>query len=121
MEDIAKVLKPGGLFVMQTTNKNNPLVIISRMIPFPVKKILFSWLFKDNPSRTFKTYYKINTPGAIKKHSGSLKLKRLIMIEDILCQNGILHFLSGLLFRLMELFGLDSLKGNMIAVYRKEG
>lgn len=121
LDTIAAILKPGGLFVMQTTNKNNPLVIISRMIPFPIKKILFSWFFKDNPSRTFKTCYKINTPNTIKRHTGLLVLERLIMVEDILCQNRLLRFLSSLLYRLIELFGIDSLKGNMIAVYRREG
>ncbi|MEE9553372.1 MAG: hypothetical protein V3W18_03655 [candidate division Zixibacteria bacterium] len=104
---------------MQTTNKWNPLVIISRMIPFPIKKILFSWLFKDNPSKTFETYYQINTPDEIRRYTGSLILERLYMVEDILCQNEMFHFLSGLLYRLMILFGLDTLKGNMIAVYRK--
>ena len=121
IEDISRVLRPGGLFVMQTTNKNNLFVLLSRMIPFAIKKALFGRLFKDNPSRTFKTWYRFNTPRAINEHTGLLTLDRLIMVEDILCQNGMLHFLSGLLYRVMELFGLESLRGNMIAVYRKKG
>ncbi len=119
LQEVSRVLKPGGVFIMQTTNKNNPLVVVSRLIPFRFKKALFAWAFKGNPSGTFRAFYRINTPRLIKLNTGSLNLERIILIEDILCQNAFFHSLSILLYRLMESFGLESLRGNMIAVYRK--
>ncbi|UCE66030.1 MAG: class I SAM-dependent methyltransferase, partial [Candidatus Zixiibacteriota bacterium] len=84
--EIYRVLKPGGTFVMQTTNKKNPLSLFSRLIPFMIKKALFRKVFKNVPLGTFKTRYEINTPATIKAKSGSLRLQELILIEDLLCQ-----------------------------------
>ncbi len=117
--EIGRVLKPDGLFIMQTTNTRNPLVMMARIIPFPVKKMLFRRLFRDNPSGTFKTFYKINTPASIRKSYGQLVLEKLILVEDILCQSEPLHLISRLLYDLMERFGAEDRRGNMIAIFRK--
>ena len=119
LAEAGRILKPDGLFVMQTTNKANPLVLISRLIPFALKKRIFKRLFKDNPSGTFRTHYRINRPSAIKTAYGTLVLERLIMVEDPLCQSKVLYLCSMLIFRLIRLFRLDSLKGNMIVLFRK--
>jgi SAM-dependent methyltransferase len=118
--EVARILKPNGLFAMQTTNKNSPLVIISRMIPFGIKRRIFPVLFKDNPSGTYKAYYRINAPGTLPTRFEGLKLERLEMVEDIMRANPAFLFLSSMLYRLISLFRLESLKGNMIAIYRKD-
>lgn len=119
LQEIDRVLKPGGIFVMQTTNKYNPFLLLSRLVPFPVKKFLIKQLFKDNPSGTFKTCYRINTPAAVPAEIGHLKLDSIILVEDILCQSRALFLISFAWFRLMKLFGVDSLSNNMIVIYRK--
>ena len=117
--EIGRVLKHGGIFVLQTTNTRNPFVFLSRLIPFAIRKILLGRLFKDNPSGTFRTRYKINKPSLIKPAYGPLILKKLILVEDILCQSQLLYFVSLGLYRLIKAFGLESLKGNMIAVFSR--
>lgn len=123
--EVLRVLKPDGIFLMQTTNKNNPLIVIARVIPFKIKKLILKLLFKDNPSGTFKTFYHINKPSAIKKSyqsepgQSSLVLREFILAEDILCHSAVLFMISFLLYKIIRFFKLDGLMGNMICVYKK--
>jgi SAM-dependent methyltransferase len=120
LSEIDRVLKSDGYLIIQTTNKWNPYLLISRLIPFGFKKWLLKKLFKEIPSGTFKTYYKINTVKAFKQTFGSLELTKLILIEDLFCQSRPLFELSSIIYRLINLFGFDSLKGNIIVIYQKK-
>lgn len=119
LHEIARVLKHGGIFVLQTTNTRNPFVFLSRLIPFRLKKRLFRRLFRDNPSGTFRTRYEINKPSSIKPNYGPLVLRKLILVEDILCQSRFLYMVSLGLYKIIKTFGLESMKGNMIAVFSR--
>ncbi|MCD6163268.1 MAG: class I SAM-dependent methyltransferase [candidate division Zixibacteria bacterium] len=123
--EVVRVMKPGGTFIMQTTNVLNPLLFAARFIPFPIKKVILKKIFKDNPSGIFKTHYKINTPSAvvslanINRIKKDLILEELILNEDILCQRKLLFTLTFQMYKLIRLFGADSLMGNIIAVFKK--
>lgn len=119
LHEIERVLQPGGCVVIQTTNKLNPLIVLSRLIPFGIKKRLIKSLFKDNPSGTFRTYDRMNKPSAVKPQIGSLVLQELILVDDILCQNRLLFTISYAIFRMQKALGLEGLANNIIAVYRK--
>jgi SAM-dependent methyltransferase len=122
LAEIARVLKPGGICLLETTNKYNPLILAARMIPFFIKKIIFQRIFKENPSGTYKTYYQINTPKAFRNVAAqvkNMKLERLYLINDIITESKILFTISFGLYKLMKLFGLNSLYGNILAVFRK--
>lgn len=118
--EIERILKPGGIFVLQTTNKKSPYIAFSRRIPYGFKKRLFRSLFKDIPSGIFKTYYGLNTPRALRGNFGPLKLQKLILEEDILCHNRFFFWFSFLVYRLMNALKLNAIKGNIIAIYIKE-
>jgi SAM-dependent methyltransferase len=120
--EVALVLKPGGIFLLETTNKNNPLIIISSLIPFPIKKYIIKKLFKENPSGTYKTFYRINTPSSYRKLDLSdqgLILDKLYIVNDIFCESKLLFAISFGLYKFMRLFGLNSLYSNILAVFRK--
>jgi len=125
LAEIERALKPGGIFLLQTTNKNSPLLVIARMIPFAIKKQLLKILFKENPSGTYRTFYKLNTPSAVEKFDssiqgrGKLKLRKMYLVEDILCDSKILFTLSFYLYKLTQLFGWKSLEGNIVVVFEK--
>ena len=119
LDEIHRVLRPGGTFVMQTTNKNSPVVLLARLVPFGIKRTILRKLFREIPSGTYKTHYEINTPESIRNKSGPLRLIKLFLVEDVFCQSKVLYFLSIIYFRLIKYFGLDSLRNNIIAVYRK--
>lgn len=122
LKEIAGALKPGGIFLLETTNKWNPLLVMARVIPFFIKKIIIKKLFKDNPSGTYKTSYKLNTPSAYKKldlSSIHLKLEQLYIVNDVICESKLLFTISFGLFKLIKLFGLNDLYGNIVVVFRK--
>ncbi|OGC94858.1 MAG: hypothetical protein A2W25_14130 [candidate division Zixibacteria bacterium RBG_16_53_22] len=119
LAEIDRVLKSSGVLLLQTTNKANPLVAASRLIPFGIKKRLLRWLFDDIPSGVFRTFYKFNRPSCFKKQIGKLHPEKIIMVEDVLTQNRIMFTVSFALMRLFEKLDLQSLMGNIIAIYRK--
>lgn len=125
MLEIGRVLKADGIFLLQTTNKNNPLLIIARMIPFVLKKQLLRILFKENPCGTYKTFYKMNAPSAIEGSypetggNDKLILEKMCLVEDILCHSKFLFTISFNLYKLLRLFDLKTLEGNIIAVFKK--
>jgi SAM-dependent methyltransferase len=119
LKEIRRVLKPRGTFTMQTTNRKNPAIFFARLVPFRIKKIIYKKIFKNIPSGTFKTFYKINTPEAIARQSGYLNLQKLILVEDLLCQSRLLYYASLSLFKIINKFHLDSIKNNIIAIFKK--
>lgn len=133
--EVGRILKPDGIFAMQTTNINNPLVFLANLIPFPIKKLIIKRLFQDNLSGTFKTYYRINKPSSIKAEYGipedetppdrsnarwALVLKNLIMVEDVICRSRLLFTISFQVYKLVTMLCPQKLSGNMIAVFQKE-
>jgi SAM-dependent methyltransferase len=122
LEEITRVLKPGGLCLLETTNKNNPLLMAARLIPFFIKKIIIRNVFRENPSGTYKTYYQINTPRAFKSIADGidkLRLEQLYVVNDVICESKILFTISFGLYKLLKLCGLNSLYGNILATFRK--
>ena len=126
LAEISRVLKPGGIFIMQTTNVLNPLIIAARCIPFRIKKVILKKLFKETPSGIFRTYYNINTPRKVRlllgnfEVNGKLRLKELILVGDILCQSKFLFTISFQLYKLLRLLKADWLMDNMILVIEKK-
>lgn len=120
--EIARVLKPGGIFLLETTNKNNPLLLIARLIPFSIKKFIIKRLFKDNPSGTYKTYYRLNTPSVYRSldlSSVNLELDELHIVNDVICESRLLFTITFQLYKLITFLGLRSLYGNILAVFKK--
>jgi SAM-dependent methyltransferase len=119
LAEIDRVMKSGGRFILQTSNIKNPFVFLSSLIPFKLKKRLLRWIFKEIPSGTFKTYYRMNRPSHFKRQLFNLKLQKLLLIEDIFCQSRLLFYISFIYFRLLRFCGVESFSNNIIAVYQK--
>lgn len=120
LDEISTVLKPGGILAMQTTNKKSPLILLARLIPFRIKKALLGRIFKNTPSGTFKTFYRMNTPRAIESSPGALRMDKLLLVEDLLCQSRLLYSISLIIFRILDKFHLSAFKSNIIAIYKKQ-
>jgi len=120
LREAGRILRPGGTLIIQTTNCRNPLLILSRLIPHFVKKPLYRVLFGDPPSGIYKTYYRINTPKRLFRKIDDLRPKKLYLVEDILYNSKIFFYGSFFMYRLLRFLGLESLYGNMIAVYEKD-
>ncbi len=120
LREAGRILRPGGRLIIQTTNCRNPLLILSRFIPLFVKVPLYRILFGDPPSGIYKTYYRINTPKRLFRIIDDLRPKKLYLVEDILYNSKIFFYGSFFMYKLIRFLGLESLYGNMIAVYEKD-
>ena len=120
LEEIAQVLRPGGLFIMQTTNRLGPLILLGRMIPFAIKRRLIKIIFDKDEKSTFRTYHKFNSLKTISRYSSHLMVEKIIMVDDVLYQKRPLFSFSFFISRLLELFGLHNLKNNIIVIFRKK-
>jgi len=67
VEEILRVLKPGGFFFGKTPNRNHYMPVVARITPLSFHK----WFNKRRgrpEEHTFATHYKLNTSSAIKKY-----------------------------------------------------
>lgn len=65
--EVARVLKPGGIFIAKTPNKNHYMPLIARITPTSFHKF-YNGLRGRETHDTFKTQYKCNSPGQVKKY-----------------------------------------------------
>ncbi|TMQ13401.1 MAG: class I SAM-dependent methyltransferase [Deltaproteobacteria bacterium] len=59
--EIARVLKPGGVFIMHTPNRRGYSTIAARLIPERIKKRLVYLLEQREAADVFRTFYRANT------------------------------------------------------------
>jgi ubiquinone/menaquinone biosynthesis C-methylase UbiE len=67
VEEISRVLKPGGYFFGKTPNRNHYMPVIARITPLSFHK----WFNRKRgrpEEHTFATHYKLNTASSIKKY-----------------------------------------------------
>jgi SAM-dependent methyltransferase len=65
--EIARVLKPGGVFIMHTPNRRGYATIAARLIPERIKKKLVYVLEGREADDVFETFYRANTKEEIEK------------------------------------------------------
>lgn len=68
--EVARVLKPGGIFIFKTPNKYHYMPTISRMTPHRFHQF-YNRLRGRAEVDTFPTRYRANTPGDVKRLAGS--------------------------------------------------
>jgi SAM-dependent methyltransferase len=83
MQEIARVLRPGGRVIILTTNALSPPIAIPRLLPFPLKHRILSALFQVAPKDLFQAYHRMNTPGRFRREVGPFELRRLEILSDI--------------------------------------
>jgi 2-polyprenyl-3-methyl-5-hydroxy-6-metoxy-1,4-benzoquinol methylase len=60
VQEVMRVLKPGGSFVFMTPNTRSPFVIATRSFPTVLKQKLRTWILGFADDETFPTYYRLN-------------------------------------------------------------
>ena len=65
--EVARVLKPGGVFIAKTPNKNHYMPLIARITPVGFHKF-YNGLRGRKTHDTFKTQYKCNSPAQVRKY-----------------------------------------------------
>jgi ubiquinone/menaquinone biosynthesis C-methylase UbiE len=58
-KEVARILKPGGVFIFITPNIVNPIIALSKILPYNVHRFMKAKLLKRD--ETHRTYYRANT------------------------------------------------------------
>jgi ubiquinone/menaquinone biosynthesis C-methylase UbiE len=122
--EIARVLKPGGIFLAKTPNKVHYMPMIATMTPLWFHRVV-NRMRGRHVSDTFATRYRVNTPAAIKRFASEAGLDisgiQLIEGRPEYLRFSIVTYVFGMLYErcvnLSEAFG--RLRILMIAELRK--
>lgn len=123
LKEIVRILKPGGLFIFHTPNYLNFKIYAASLVPEFLKKRLIRFLEGRREEDVFKTFYRMNTPGRVRKlcSQTGFELAALTLTDTsaMTVMLGPIVILELLVMKLWRVKALASLRSNMIAVFRK--
>ena len=118
LDEIYRVLRPGGHVLIHTTNKNSPLIMFGNLFPESLRLLLMKKVFGADEPDVFKAYHRLNTIAALRNIEG-FELGELHAVQDLNCSNRIV-FLALLVYHLMtKIPGLWKLRTNVIVLLKK--
>jgi len=120
LHEIRRVLVPAGQFIFHTPNSHNYLVIIARLIPYPVRWRLTRLIEGRAEQDIFPTHYRLNSPVRIRRlaRKSGLEVVRLQVVgsSGTFGNWGIAGWLELLATRII---GSGPLASNILCVLRK--
>lgn len=110
LEELHRILKPGGRLVIRTTGKWHYISLFSRFAPMPLKRIL-------SPAQVFPTFFRFNDPKAFRRYNSETpgwRPAKTHYIENLQYGNPV-GFVYSLLYHLITTgLKLDRLKTTII-------
>lgn len=124
LREIQRVLRQGGRFVFVTPNVNNPIIrLASLLLHRRVRTALAHVVEKRALEHIFPTYYKANTPSAIRTLSAEARLRaevvEVFQTWPFMKDNRILRNLELIFIQLVDRLGRGVLGTNLFAVLEK--
>src|SRR5690348_12140942 len=123
VREIARVCKPGGIFIFHTPNAHGYSTLVTSLIPDPLIPRLSHFLLGRQPADVYPTHYRLNTRAAI---AGAAARQGLEIVEYISCESsaqarmlGPIVILELLLIRLLRWPRLVNFRTNIIVVLQK--
>ena len=82
-DEVARVLKPGGVFIFMAPNRNSPIALLNRLL-HPLQDRLVPLLYGRAEADTFPVAYRANTRAQLQAlaHSAGMALDALHLIDD---------------------------------------
>jgi ubiquinone/menaquinone biosynthesis C-methylase UbiE len=122
LQEIRRVLKPGGLFIFHTPNYLNFKISGASLVPQALKNRLVWFIEERKEEDIFPTFYRMNTPKAIRRVGAAVgfSVERLTLTDTsaLTVILGPIVILELLWIRLCRLEGLRNLRSNIIAVLK---
>jgi ubiquinone/menaquinone biosynthesis C-methylase UbiE len=122
LQEIRRVLKPGGLFIFHTPNYLNFAIFGASLIPQALKNRLVRFFEGRKEEDVFPTFYRMNTPKAIRRVGAAVgfSVERLTLTDTsaLTVILGPIVVLELMWIRLCRLEGLRNLRSNIVAVLR---
>jgi ubiquinone/menaquinone biosynthesis C-methylase UbiE len=119
LAELSRVLKPEGIIIIITTNIKSPLIFIPKLLPFPLKNMLISKLFKISSRDILPTHHKFNSPGKFNLKMANLELIRMMYISDLNYERKWFFLILLFLHIITKPVILHSFRTNMIAILIK--
>lgn len=122
LKELHRVLKPGGNLIFRTTNKYYPTQLFGHLLPKKIKDRIIYRFFGVESHDIFGTYYKINTPGKIKKILPALgfKITRLTAAEDLHMFNTAAFEISYLFYKIQRIKYFQILRNCIVCWAKKK-
>jgi SAM-dependent methyltransferase len=84
LNEVSRLLKPGGQFLMHTPNVLFPATLAAAAIPFKLRQHIAAWLERRPVATVYPTWYRINSCATIRKLAteSGLDVPVISRIED---------------------------------------
>jgi SAM-dependent methyltransferase len=121
--EVARVLRPGGVFLVHTPNRAGYYVRVARLLPYALKRALSRVLDGRAGADVYPTYYRANTRAGLAAAAAGAGLE-LVSVETVLSSPALqavppLAVLELLLIRQLRRPALADWRPNLIGVLRK--
>ena len=123
LNEVRRLLKPGGVFVFHTTNATNPMLWIASKAPEGPKLKLIYLLEGRKPEDVYPTCYKVNTPAQVR--AGAARSGLVVEKIELVSTSAVTQLVTPvvvlelLFIRLLRHPKLQNLRTNLIGVLRK--
>jgi SAM-dependent methyltransferase len=123
IEEVARVLRPGGRFVLHTPNRRFYQIRLASLVPEPLRRRAAGLLEGRPLDDVYPTRYRLNTPEEIERcarmHGLHVDSLRLLNSGIATRRLGVLAIPELLIARLLESERFASARSNIIAILEK--
>jgi SAM-dependent methyltransferase len=123
LQEVARVLQPGGVFIFHTINRHHYHARIASCLPRWLRLKLVTFLENRREEDVYPTFYRMNTRDAIEKDAaaGGFTVRQVQMVNSSAAtvMLGPVVILELLIIRLLTHSGLADWRRNIIAVLEK--